>query len=120
MKRVILESPLAGDVVGNMAYARECLLDSLRRGEAPLASHLLYTQVLDDNATLDRKRGIEAGLAWGKVADLTVVYQDLGISEGMRIGIACARSEGRKVIYRSIRGNVPHFQEGPDSGRPAR
>lgn len=44
MKRVILESPYAGDVERNLTYARECVRDSLSRGEAPIASHLLYTQ----------------------------------------------------------------------------
>ena len=50
MKLVILESPFAGDVKRNTAYARAALRDSLLRGEAPIASHLLYTQdgVLDD------------------------------------------------------------------------
>ena len=30
---VILESPYAGDVPANVAYARACLRDSLMRGE---------------------------------------------------------------------------------------
>ena len=44
MRRVIIESPYAGFVKRNEDYARECLRDSLMRGEAPIASHLLYTQ----------------------------------------------------------------------------
>jgi hypothetical protein len=50
MKKVIIESPFAGDVKKNIEYARKCMRDSLLRGEAPLASHLLYTQdgILDD------------------------------------------------------------------------
>jgi len=71
MKRVILESPYAGDtaedVERNLTYAREALRDSLLRGEAPIASHLLYTQkgVLDDRIREERALGIAAGLAWG-------------------------------------------------------
>lgn len=63
-----------------MTYAREALRDSLLRGEAPIASHLLYTQkgVLDDRIREERGLGIAAGLAWG-VAEMTVVYADLGI-----------------------------------------
>ncbi len=51
LKRVILESPYAGDIERNIAYARAAVNDSLIHGEAPIASHLLYTQdgVLDDN-----------------------------------------------------------------------
>jgi hypothetical protein len=86
-------------------YARLCLLDSLKRGEAPLASHLLYPQVLNDNSPEDRRLGIEAGLAWGPVADLTAVYTDHGISSGMREGIERAEREGRPVEYRQLKGH---------------
>jgi len=67
MKRVIVESPYKGDIPTNVAYAREALRDSLMRGEAPLASHLLYTQegVLRDEIPEERALGIEAGLSWG-------------------------------------------------------
>lgn len=103
-KLVIIESPFAGDVHRNIEYARLALKDALDRGEAPFASHLLYTQpgVLNDLVPAERKLGIEAGLAWGQAADLTAVYFDLGISEGMRQGIARAQAEGRPVEYRSI------------------
>lgn len=101
---VILESPYAGDVEANVAYARACLRDSLLRGEAPIASHLLYTQpgVLDDDIPNERQHGIDAGLAWGAVASATVVYTDRGISRGMSYGIAAAEAAGRPIEYRSI------------------
>ncbi len=86
-----------------MAYARECLLDSLRRGEAPLASHLLYTQVLDDEVAEDRELGMSAGFAWNRHAELVAVYEDLGVSRGMRAGISIAEALGIPVEYRSIR-----------------
>lgn len=102
MRRVIVESPYAGDVERNVEYARRCIRDCLLRGEAPIASHLLYTQpgVLDDNVPSERQHGIDAGLAWGAVADATVVYVDLGTSNGMRYGIANADAAGRPVEYR--------------------
>lgn len=103
MKRVIIESPFAGDTAKNTAYARECLLDSLRRGEAPIASHLLYPQVLDDMDGVERALGIEAGLVWGTCADLTAVYLDRGVSSGMRLGIRRALMEGRQIEVRWIR-----------------
>lgn len=106
MKRVIIESPYAGDIERNTAYARRALADSLRRGEAPIASHLLYTQpgVLDDGDPDERRLGIEAGLAWGPVADLTAVYADLGFTPGMEQGIDRAVNEGRPVEVRHIGG----------------
>ena len=106
MRRVILESPYAGDVGANVAYARECVRDSLQRGEAPIASHLLYTQpgILQDGVLEERKWGIDAGLAWGAVADATVVYVDKGTSTGMQYGIDRAEKEGRTVEYRTLNG----------------
>lgn len=86
MKLVVLESPFAGNVARNVAYAKMCLKDCLDRGEAPIASHLLFTQpgILDDNKPEERKLGIEAGLAWYDAADLVVFYTDFGISNGMK------------------------------------
>jgi hypothetical protein len=102
VRLVILESPYAGDVEANLAYARACMADALRRGEAPMVSHALYTQpgVLDDTIPDERRLGIDAGLAWGRVAEATVVYADRGVSRGMREGVARARAEGRPVEVR--------------------
>ena len=104
MRRVILESPYAGDVEANVNYARLCLRDSLSRGEAPIASHLLYTQpnVLRDEVAGERQWGIDAGLAWAAVAEATVVYTDHGISRGMEYGINHAESLGRPIEYRKL------------------
>lgn len=104
MRLVILESPFAGDIERNIRYARRCLRDSLLRGEAPIASHLLYTQpgVLDDNIPSERQHGIDAGLAWKEVAECSVVYTDHGISTGMQYGIKAAEAAGISVEYRTI------------------
>lgn len=109
---VIVESPFAGDVEENIRYARAAVRDSLLRGEAPIASHLLYTQegILDDNVPEQRKLGIDAGLAWGKVADYTAVYVDRGISSGMWYGIENALKAGRPIYYRSL----PDFAQGEE------
>ena len=104
MKLVIIESPYAGNVRANTKYARACVRDSLERGEAPIASHLLYTQpgILLDKNPEERIWGIEAGLAWRNVATLTAVYTDRGITEGMKYGISAAVDAGVEVEYRTI------------------
>jgi len=106
MKLVIIESPFAGDVVTNIEYARACVRDSLARGEAPIASHLLYTQegILNDDIPHERQQGVDAGLAWRHVAHASVVYTDLGISSGMKYGIAAAIEAGKEVEYRHLEG----------------
>lgn len=104
MRLVIVESPYAGDIERNTSYARRAMADCFARGEAPYASHLLYTQpgILDDSVPEERAKGIAAGLYWGEMADATVVYTDLGISPGMAQGIASAEAMGRPVERRSL------------------
>lgn len=110
MRLVILESPYAADtpegIEANVAYARRCIRDALSRNESPIASHLLLTQpgVLDDTVPAERQLGIDAGLAWKRVAEASVVYQDRGISRGMAYGIAAAEEQGIPVEYRRIDG----------------
>jgi hypothetical protein len=108
MRRVILESPYRAPTrLGrylNERYAIKCLHHSLTLGEAPIASHLLYTRALDDKDPAERQWGIDAGLAWGEVAEATVVYMDRGLSQGMQIGIFNAHEAGRPVEYRKIEG----------------
>ena len=102
MRRVYLESPWAGDTVTNYAYAIRAMLDCLRRGEAPFASHIFYAHsgVLDDLVPAERALGIQAGLAWAEAADATVVYMDRGVSPGMQLGIDAAEKAGRPVERR--------------------
>lgn len=78
----------------NLDYARECLLDSLRRSnEAPFAPHLLYPQVLDDGNPEDRARGMASAITWLHQANALALYVDLGVSEGMA-------SEAREAMRR--------------------
>jgi hypothetical protein len=106
IRRVLIESPFAAaDAAGieeNLDYAYRCIRDSLLRGEAPFASHTVYTRALEDNIETERVMGIRAGLAWGAAADLTAVYTDRGISKGMQIGIDDAAAAGRPVEYRQL------------------
>lgn len=105
MKRVIIESPFSGEVERNRAYAVACLYDALRRGEAPFASHLIYTQCLNDEVHSERELGIKAGLEWARLADLTAVYTDRGISAGMKLGIQHAHDNRRPVEIRTLGGH---------------
>ena len=109
---VIIESPYAESethtVEQHVQYARECMRDSLMRGESPYASHLLYTQegVLDDLNPEERKLGIEAGFMWRNVADLTVFYVDLGYSMGMRFALQDCINNRKPYEVRYIRGEL--------------
>jgi hypothetical protein len=107
MRRVIIESPYAGDVDTHVTYARRALRDSLSRGEAPLASHLLYTQpgILDDSIPAERKLGIEVGLVWMREAEAVIFYVDYGVSKGMGEALVVAIGLKLKTERRTIGPN---------------
>jgi len=103
---VVVESPYAGDIERNLRYVRACMRDCLLRGEAPYASHALYTQpgVLRDEVPEERQHGIEAGFAFRPLMKKTVVYTDLGYSTGMKYGIKHAEEIGHPIEYRTLGG----------------
>lgn len=105
MKRVVIESPYAGDVQRNAMYAIAAVKDSLSRGEAPIASHLLFAEngIVDESDPNGRRLGIGAGLAWVPVADLMAFYIDYGESEGMREARLLAEELGIPTEFRKIR-----------------
>lgn len=113
MIRVVIESPFGrrpdgtpctpAEIERNTRYVRRCVADSLRRGEAPYASHAIYPLVLDDATPAERRMGMEAGFAWGDGGGQEwAVYTDHGETEGMREGIARAEARGLLVHRRSI------------------
>lgn len=104
MKLVVVESPYSGDVSRNIRYARLCVKDCIRRGEAPIASHLLFTQdgILDDNIPSERAAGMNAGFAWNRHADLVVVYSDFGVTLGMEMGIQVASMLNKPIVFRKL------------------
>lgn len=106
MRRVVVESPYAGHIEANLRYLRACLRDCILRGEAPFASHAIFTQpgVLRDEVPEERKHGIEAGFVIAEVFDARVVYTDRGMSSGMKYGIEHAEKIGQPIEYRTIEG----------------
>ncbi|MEO6761573.1 MAG: hypothetical protein ABI220_04340 [Candidatus Saccharimonadales bacterium] len=102
----IIESPFSAPtregIVRNVYYAMLAVLDSLGRGEAPYASHLFFTQMLDDNVPHERELGIDAGLEISRLAATAAVYVDFGISRGMENGVAAAREAGRDIVERRL------------------
>jgi len=101
-RRAILESPFAASVEKNRIYAIACARDMLSRGEAPFASHLIYPQLFDKYTEENRQKGMAAGRVWIPAAELSVVYTDLGLTEGMLRGIAKAEAEGVLVERRRL------------------
>lgn len=117
---VTIESPFAGrganflerwlDARANLAYARACVRDSLMRGESPYASHLLYTQpgILRDGVQSERAHGIQAGLRFQEVAAFAAFYIDRGMTGGMKLALAQAERNGKRVVMRSLHETGSH------------
>lgn len=84
MKRVIIESPYAGDLARNRAYLGRCIRDSILRGENPYASHAIIPLGLNDANPEERQIGIELGYDEWRFADAVVFYTDYGMSNGMQ------------------------------------
>lgn len=110
MPIVVIESPYRGatrqELARNIRYVRAALRDCLLRGEAPVASHALYSQqgVLSDRSNIERELGMSAGWRFLAAADRVAVYQDLGISPGMERGIQKALAMGLSVDWRNLPG----------------
>lgn len=105
----VLESPYAGDIDRNVRYARACMHDMIvNYGEAPFASHLLYTQdgVLKDEIPEERTMGIEAGFAFRGVCHKSVFYIDFGMSSGMEYGLENAEKSGKVYEFRHLPDNL--------------
>lgn len=103
---VVVESPWkatdAYTVEQHRTYAEYAMLDCFKRGEAPFASHLLYTPILDDDCLPERLQGIEAGLLWGSHCDYVAAYVDMGVSNGMHQAIEHWGKLGKRIERRTI------------------
>lgn len=109
MKRVILESPYRAQSLRERwefdRYVRQAVrYCALEYGEAAIASHLMWTQALDDNDPAERELGLECGHAWLAGAERVVVFTDHGVSDGMQRGINRALKAGVVVETRDLPG----------------
>jgi hypothetical protein len=121
-KFVIVESPLAGDdkntLDRNIQYAQAACLDCVGKNEVPFASHLFFTQFLDDKAPEERELGITLGFQIGQglkaaspvgekyplaLSDFTVAfYIDNGWSKGMEAALEHYTTLGAKCVLRRL------------------
>lgn len=106
---VLIESPFKAPTEKQFRiqynYLVSCVRHSIGLGESPYCTHGFFTQFLDDNDQHERMLGIRLGLSWGKHATKTIVYEDLGISTGMRYGIEDAINNRRPVERRLLGGS---------------
>lgn len=118
-KLTIIESPYSGDTEANLEYARAACLNCIDRNENPFASHLFYTQFLDDDNEGERDLGIALGFQWGWIAQMaakvplnpttTIVafYVDKGWSAGMEAALEHYTEKGLRCEIRRLEATSP-------------
>ena len=96
-KLVYIASPYSGDVERNVAFAKAACRYAMNQGVTPIASHLLYPQMLDDNIPVERELGLLFGLALLRMCDrILKVCEEVWVcgselSSGMEQEIRAAR-----------------------------
>lgn len=94
-RKVYVASRYAGDVEKNVALAISYCRRVMDAGYMPVASHLLYPQILNDNDPDERELGLLFGLALLRMCDEVWVFGE--VSEGMAREIEEARRLNKKL-----------------------
>jgi hypothetical protein len=108
---VVIESPWAGLGAGERAaeYLRNCIRDSLARGEIPWASHamLAATRALYEEDEDQRIEGLEVNKMFIlHYASRVAFYTDHGLSPGMAMARRWAGMHGKIIEERKIFSEV--------------
>lgn len=112
-KLIYIASPYAGDVKQNVAFAKRACRHAISQGHTPIAVHLLYPQMLDDNDPAEREIGLRLGHRVLESCDELWACGDR-ISSGMAREIKEAQSLGIPIL--SISGQELEQIEAPQPG----
>ena len=96
-RKVYVASAYAGDIPANTAAAVSYCRHVIDKGYMPVASHLLYPQMLDDNNPAERDLGLLFGLAL--LATCQEIWCFGSISPGMQQEIEEAKRLNIPVKY---------------------
>lgn len=99
MKKIYVVSPYAGDVERNVANAIAYCKYVMKKGYMPLASHLYFTQMTNDDIPEERRAGLDMGLELLSMCDEVWVFYENRISSGMAGEIARAKELGLPLRY---------------------
>ena len=96
-RKVYVASRYAGDVAANTAAAIGYCRRVIQDGYMPIASHLLYPQILNDNNPAERELGLSFGLALLQMCDEVWVFGK--VSKGMTSEIEEAKRLKKQIRY---------------------
>jgi len=96
-RKIYVVSPYAGNVAENVAAAVRYCRKVIDDGYMPVAGHLLYPQILDDNDPEERDLGLLFGLALLRTCDEVWVFGT--VSDGVEKEIEEAKRLKKRVRY---------------------
>ena len=96
-RKIYVASRYAGDVDANVKAAIGYCRLVIDKGYMPIASHLLYPQILNDNDPEERKLGLMFGLALLRECDEVWVFGE--VSPGVSREIEEARRLNKKLRF---------------------
>ncbi len=96
--KVYICSPYAGDMSHNRAVAIRACRYVITQGMIPVASHLLYPQILNEGNPDERELGLVFGLELLSACDQVWVFGER-ISSGMEQEIREAQKLDKKIRY---------------------
>lgn len=101
--RVYIVSPYSGkteeEIAKNVEFAKKCCRQVVEEGKIPVASHLLFTQFLDDKNNKERELGLEFGLSLLEGCDEVYIFGST-ISAGMKKEIDYAKNKRILIVYK--------------------
>lgn len=97
-QKVYIVSPYAGDVKSNVNNAIRYCRYAINRKKIPVASHLLYPQMLNDNIPEEREIGTLYGLSLLAICDEIWCFGD-ELSPGMEKEIKEAKRLKKRIKY---------------------
>lgn len=98
MEKVYIVSKYAGNIEYNVQKAIEYCRFAINEGKMPLASHLLYPQMLDDNIPSERALGCSFGLHMLSFCDEVWVFGEEH-SQGMVAEIVEAQTLSKTIKF---------------------
>ncbi|UMO77363.1 DUF4406-domain protein [Stenotrophomonas maltophilia phage vB_SmaM_Ps15] len=105
-KTAILVSPFMSEDPATATkayrYAMRAVQDSLRRGEAPMATHAFFYDSLSYKNPVERDMGLQCQISWLKKAEMLIVYTDGGITPAMQTIINSGEIKNKRIEYRTI------------------
>jgi hypothetical protein len=96
-RKIYVASKYAGDVEANIAAAIGYCRRVIDEGHMPIASHLLYCQILNDNDPEERELGLMFGLALLNLCDEVWVFG--AVSPGVAQEIEEAKRLNKRLRY---------------------